>query len=116
MIRPARLVRFVPILLQKFFWGGEPKFLEPLMRFTRGNVRDHIVSHRNDHRPPYRSFRALQWRRLLKIHIHEIFGVARFSTFATLSAKSRHILCLDTNRQTCLSIAAGELSRQVGAL
>src|SRR6478735_6669940 len=30
------------ILLQKSFWGGERKFLEPLMRFTRGDVRDHI--------------------------------------------------------------------------
>jgi hypothetical protein len=25
-------------LLQKSFWGGERKFLEPLMRFTRGEV------------------------------------------------------------------------------
>jgi hypothetical protein len=39
--RTSRLVRFVPILLQKSFWGGEGKFLEPLMRFTRGDVRDH---------------------------------------------------------------------------
>src|SRR4030081_3749864 len=31
------------ILLQKSFWGGERKFLEPLMRFARGDVRDHIV-------------------------------------------------------------------------
>jgi hypothetical protein len=31
-------------LLQKSFWGGERKFLEPLMRFTCGEVRDHIVS------------------------------------------------------------------------
>ena len=35
-----RHVRFVPILLQKSFWGEEQKFLEPLMRFTRGDVRD----------------------------------------------------------------------------
>jgi hypothetical protein len=33
----------VPILLQKSFRGGERKFLEPLMRFARGDVRDHIV-------------------------------------------------------------------------
>jgi hypothetical protein len=26
-------------MLQKAFWGGERKFLEPLMRFTRGDVR-----------------------------------------------------------------------------
>jgi hypothetical protein len=31
------------ILLQKSFWGGERKFLEPLMRFARGDVRDLIV-------------------------------------------------------------------------
>jgi len=40
------------ILLQKFFWGGERKFLEPLIRFTRGDVRDHIVSSKIDHGPP----------------------------------------------------------------
>jgi hypothetical protein len=32
-------VRKVPILLRKSFWGVERKFLEPLMRFMRGNVR-----------------------------------------------------------------------------
>jgi hypothetical protein len=31
------------ILLQKSFWGGERKFLEPLMHFARGDVRDLIV-------------------------------------------------------------------------
>jgi hypothetical protein len=40
------------ILLQKYFWGDEQKFLEPLMRFTRGDVRDHIASFKIDHGPP----------------------------------------------------------------
>jgi hypothetical protein len=40
------------ILLQKSFWGGERKFLEPLMRFTRGDVRGHIASSKIDHGPP----------------------------------------------------------------
>jgi len=40
------------ILLQKSFWGGKRKFLEPLMRSTRGDVRDHIVSSKIDHGPP----------------------------------------------------------------
>ena len=31
-----------PILLQKSFWGVEQKLLEPLTRFARGDVRDHI--------------------------------------------------------------------------
>jgi hypothetical protein len=39
---PEHEVRLVPILLQKSFWGVEQKFLEPLMRFARGDVRDHI--------------------------------------------------------------------------
>jgi hypothetical protein len=45
-------VSFVPILLQKSFWGGERKFLEPLMRFTRDDVRDHMVSSQINHGPP----------------------------------------------------------------
>jgi hypothetical protein len=38
----SRHVANVPILLQKPFWGVEQKFLEPLMHFARGDVRDHI--------------------------------------------------------------------------
>jgi hypothetical protein len=52
MGRLQRHVRFVPILLKKSFWEGERKFLEPLMRFARGDVRDHIVSSKIDHGPP----------------------------------------------------------------
>jgi hypothetical protein len=33
-------VRLWQILLQKSFWGSERKFLEPLMRFTPGDVRE----------------------------------------------------------------------------
>ena len=47
----VRAVRKVPILLQKSFWGVERKFLEPLMRFTRGDVRDHIDPSEIDHGP-----------------------------------------------------------------
>jgi hypothetical protein len=50
-LRTLLEVRFVQILLQKSFWGGERKFLKPLMRFTRGDVRDHIVSSKIDHWP-----------------------------------------------------------------
>jgi hypothetical protein len=50
--RGSRNVRFVPILLQKSFWGVEGKILEPLMRFARGDVRDHIASSKIDHGPP----------------------------------------------------------------
>jgi hypothetical protein len=34
--------RYWLILLQKSFWGVERKFLEPLVRFARGDVMDHI--------------------------------------------------------------------------
>jgi len=50
--RTGRHVSKVPILLQKSFWGDERKLLEPLMRFTSGDVRDHIVSSKIDHGPP----------------------------------------------------------------
>jgi hypothetical protein len=49
IISRAGHVRLVPILLQKYFWGGKRKFLETLMRFTRGDVGDHIVSSKIDH-------------------------------------------------------------------
>jgi hypothetical protein len=45
-------VKCRPLLLQKSFWGGDRKFPKPLMRFTRGEVRDHIVLSKIDHAPP----------------------------------------------------------------
>jgi len=39
-------------IVAKVFFGGEGKFLQPLMRFTRGDVRDHIVSFKIDHGVP----------------------------------------------------------------
>jgi hypothetical protein len=50
--RISRHFRGVPILLQKYFWGDERKSLRPPMRFTRGDVRDHIVSSKINHGPP----------------------------------------------------------------
>jgi hypothetical protein len=78
------------IVLKKSFLADEQKFLEPLMRFVRGDVRDHIVSPKIDHGPSWRRYRALQRRRGLKINFREILGVVRFSTFATVSATSGH--------------------------
>src|SRR6202049_3607364 len=85
-----RYVRFVPILLQKSFWGAERKFLEPLMRLAPRDVRDLIVSQKNDHGPSYWRYGALQRWSCLKYYFREIFGVVRFSTFATKSAPLRH--------------------------
>jgi hypothetical protein len=58
--RSRRMSAVRGIVLQKPFWGDERKFSEPLMRFVDGNVRDHIVSHKNDPGPSYRRYRALQ--------------------------------------------------------
>jgi len=35
-------------VLKKSFWGDERKFLEPLIRFARVDVRDHIDSSKID--------------------------------------------------------------------
>src|SRR5260370_33444194 len=83
-----RHVRVWQILLQKSFWGAERKFLEPLMRLAHRDVRDLIVSQKNDHGPSYWRYGALQRWRCLKYYFREIFGVVRFSTFATKSARS----------------------------
>ncbi len=58
------------------------------MRLASGDVRDHIVSHKNDHGPSYRRYGALLRQRRQKINFRGIFGPVRFSTFATVSAKS----------------------------
>ena len=49
--QPNHHVGKVQILLKKSFWGDERKFLEPLMRLTRGDVRDHIALAKIDHGP-----------------------------------------------------------------
>jgi hypothetical protein len=66
-------VRFVPIVLQKSFLAGDGNFLDPLVRFARGDVRVHIGSHKNDHGPPYPSYRALQRRRRQKNRLSRDF-------------------------------------------
>src|SRR5580700_10206527 len=75
----SREVRKVPIVLKKSFLDDERNFLGPLMRFARGDVRGHIVLHKNDHGPSYRPYRPLQRSRRLKIDLREIFEVVRFS-------------------------------------
>jgi len=63
-------VRFGSILLKKSFGGGERNFPEPLMRFVRNDVRDHLVSQKNDHGLSY-------WR-----YAHPSGGLVQKSTFA----------------------------------
>src|ERR1700686_980808 len=86
----SRHVSNVPILLQKSFWGAERKFLEPLMRLAPRDLRDLKVSQKKDHGPSYLGYGALQRCSCLKYYFREIFGVVRFSTFATKSAQNGH--------------------------
>jgi hypothetical protein len=67
--------------LEKVFWGGEQNFLGLLMRFKRGDVRDHVASQQTDHGASYRRCEAWQsWSRS-KIEFCEIFDVVRFRLF-----------------------------------
>ena len=62
-----------PIVLKKSFWGDDRNFSGPLMRFARGDMRDHVVSHKNDQGASYRRCGVLQWRGW------QIINFARFS-------------------------------------
>jgi hypothetical protein len=44
---------FRGIVLKKSFLVEEPIFSGPLMRSTRGDVRDHIDLHKRNHEPSY---------------------------------------------------------------
>jgi hypothetical protein len=56
----SRDFRCGSILLQKSFWADQRKFLGPLMRFARGDVRDHIASSKIDHGASYKRYGVLQ--------------------------------------------------------
>src|SRR5258705_10817706 len=88
IVRRRAQVRFVPIVLKKSFLTDRRNFSGPPVRSPRRDVRDHIVSQKNDHGPPHRSYGALQQRKHGRSNFREIFGVLRFSTFATVSAIS----------------------------
>src|ERR1700686_4309501 len=68
------------------------------MRLAPRDVRDLIVSQKNDHGPSYWRYGALQRWSCLKYYFREIFGVVRFSTFATKSATNGLSHCLVKRR------------------
>jgi len=47
-------------MLKKSFLADERNFSGRLVRFVRGDMWGHIVSHKNDHGRSYRAYRALQ--------------------------------------------------------
>src|SRR5258706_8016890 len=85
------------------------------MRFACGDMRDHIVSYQNDHRPSYWRRRALRQQARLRIDFSEILRVVRFSTFATISARNGHADSVPqcplsgAKQKTCARIVAPEL-------
>jgi hypothetical protein len=93
----TRDFRFWQILWQKSFWGGDRKFLKPLMRFTRGEVRDHIVSSKIDHglrkgvekRRGDRVVRRSTWRVFLACSILDLCNkIGTFETWRPHRAES----------------------------
>src|ERR1700682_347645 len=63
-----------------------------MRRPARGNVRDHIGSHKSDHRPSYPPYSGLQRRRQPKTDLGEIFGAAQLSTFSTISTQTGRMM------------------------
>jgi hypothetical protein len=77
------------IVLKKSFLTNERKFLGPLMRLVRCDVRDHIVTPKIEHGSSWRRYRALQRQGSLRISFREIFDAAQFSSFSTVSGAER---------------------------
>src|SRR4030081_225667 len=77
------------MLSKKSFLADARNFSAPPVRPMRRNVRDHIESQKNDHRPSYMPYRGLRRPRQLKTDLCEIFGATQFSTFSTASVKLR---------------------------
>src|SRR6476469_5786141 len=59
------------ILLQKSFWGRERKFLEPLMRLARSDVRTLSFHPKSTTEASYGRYGVLQWQSRLKISFCE---------------------------------------------
>ena len=88
--RACRNDRYWQILLQKSFWGVERKFLEPLMRFTRGDAKGPYRFFQNRPRTFLAALKSYGVAEKSKDQLCENLGVVRFSTFATVSAPLRH--------------------------
>jgi hypothetical protein len=58
------------------------------MSFVRRDVRDLIAHQKNGHGASYRRHRVLQRQSRPKFGFREIFGVVRFSTFATIGGEA----------------------------
>jgi hypothetical protein len=82
------------------------------MRFVRRDVRDLIVHQKNGHGASYRRHGVMQRRSRLKFDFREIFGVVRFSTFATLSPQERISLVRSAKSERCQKRSYGKSSKE----
>ena len=84
-----------PIVLKKSFLPDEQKFLEPLMRFARPDVRDHISSHKNDHGPSHPSCRAMQGRWHPKILLAIVRALATQTAVEGRSGEDEFLIAME---------------------
>ena len=75
------------IVLKKSFWGDDHNFSGPLMPFARDDLRDHIVSHKNDHGASHGFYAVLQWWIRPKISFCEISVSFNFTTAPLIRKK-----------------------------
>jgi hypothetical protein len=78
------------ILLQKSFWGDERKFLEPLMRFTRGDVREPYRFIQNRSRASVVALKG-DAAAETKISSREILGLFDFRPLQQYPLRSGHL-------------------------
>src|SRR5258708_3811311 len=97
------------MLSKKSFLADVRNFLAPLVRPARGNVRDHIESHKSDRRPSYMPYSGLRRRRQQKTDLREIFGAAQFWTFSTAPTQLRH--CTAEQLSAVRLLPAGPMQR-----
>ena len=87
------------MLSKKSFLADEQNFSAPLVGPMLGDVRDHVKSQQNDHRPSYMPHRGLRRPRQLKPDLCEIFGAPQVRLFRQHRSKSevflpaRHVRC-----------------------
>src|SRR6478736_70955 len=77
------------MLSKRSFLADEQNFSAPRGPML-GNVRGHIESQQNDHRPSYMPYRGLRRPRQLKPDLCGIFGAPQISTFSTASTPRGH--------------------------
>src|SRR5260370_40757789 len=88
---PEEFFSVCPMLSKKSFLADVRNFLAPLVRPARGNVRDHIESHKSDRRPSYMPYSGFRGREQQKTDLRQIFGAAQMWALSTTSRLLAHL-------------------------